>query len=423
MIALIVEKILMLFFSYFFLFLTTISLFDIKKKINYLDIIFIIIAASLNVSADLMNESLLKGLVTFISFILFSIRRTRTIKESAVNGFIIYVYAIVVDILSAIFVSVVSFTKFIVNGNNLSANKLLYFLILCEIMYIVIDVKLIKKFFKFIYNYLVNSKYFVALVVLVSALFETAILISLTHTSGFRENFLSFLLMIGIGLGVFLIIYNLTKRNELKLVNQNLILNNESFMKMINNYRMFKHNFKYELNAISMVGNKKVKDLIKTYLDEYDEEISFDLSDLSKLPEGLRGLVYRKLLESKSIACNVVVDNFLKYDPFEYLSVKKICTLTQCMGIILDNAIEEALGTEGKYIYLKLYENEIHDVVITCANQINNILDIDKVGIEKISSKKEHMGIGTTYLAKQKLFNIKNSIVNDEYIVTVEFNI
>lgn len=423
MIALTIEKVIILFFSYFFLFLTTISLFDVRKKINYLDIIFIIIAASLNVSADILNESLLKGLVTFLSFVLFSLRRTRTLKESTANGFIIYVYAIIVDIFSAIIVSMIGFTKFIVKGNNLYLNKLLYFLILCEIMYIIINIKFIKKFFKFIYNYFVNSKYFVPLVVLISALFETAILISLTHTSGFKENFLSFLLMIGIGLGVFLIIYNLTKRNELKLVNQNLVLNNESFMKMINNYKMFKHNFKYELNAISTVGNKKVKDLIKTYLDEYDEEVSFDLSDLSKLPDGIRSLVYRKLLESKSLSCNVVVDNFLKYDPFEYLSVKKICTLTQCMGIILDNAIEEALETDDKYIYLKLFENENHDIVFTCCNQIKNSLDIDLVGFEKTSSKTEHMGIGTTYLAKQKLFNIKNNIVNDQYIVTVEFNI
>ena len=418
----IVVKILLLLITYSFLYLISASISEKKLRLNYIDVIILVIVTSLNAVASISNESLLKGLVTFLGFIVFSLRRSKSLKNAIVTGFVVYVYAIIADVLSAIIVSICGFTDFMTKASNLSNIKLGYSSILGLIMLFIININIIKRFLKSICENLYNSKITLKLIVLIFALFEASIIISLTHTSGLKENILSYMLMFGMGIGVYMLIYNVTKRNELKLINKNLLLNNESYLKIINNYKLFKHNFKYELNAISNVGNKKVKDMVKSYIDEY-EETSFDNSDIIKLPNTIKSLVYQKLLESGEISCNVIVDNFLNNDPFEFLTIKKLCTLSQCIGIILDNAIEEAVRSKDKYIYLKLCEDSNHEIIFECHNEISSELNIDNIGIEGNSTKKDHMGVGTSYLAKQKLFDITNLIKNDMYIVKVKISI
>lgn len=420
---LLILKGLLILFTYIFLYYATISVSEIKKKTNYIDIIIIIIVATCNVFANKYSENTLKGIVTLLGFIAFSIRRTKTPKEGVVNGFVVYIYAIIGDILSAMLVSLSGYSDFIVKASNLSIVKLAYCCSLGLVMFLVINIKTIKKFIKYCIKHLSKSKYVLSLILLVGFLFETSIIISITNMTSLKQNILAYILLVSIGVGVFALIYNITKKDELKLINQNLIINNESFMKIINNYKLFKHNFKYELNAISLVGDDKVKKLIKLYLDEYDVKSSFDNSDLMKLPSGIRNLVYRKLLESTDTNCNIVVDNFINYDPFENISIKKMCKLMQCLGIILDNAIEEAMQTKSKYIYIKISEDEKNNIIFECHNQIKNNIDIDLIGIEKESNKADHMGVGTSYLVKQKAFKVTNVIRNDIYKVSLKFSV
>ena len=97
--------------------------------------------------------------------------------------------------------------------------------------------------------------------------------------------------------------------------------------------------------------------------------------------------------------------------------------MNQCIGIILDNAIEEAVLTKEKYIYIKLILDDNNKVTFECQNTISKKIDIDSIGIEGISSKKNHMGIGTTYLRKQTIFDITNIIRENNYIVKLSFKI
>lgn len=422
MISIIIKSLLLL-FTYTTLYLLTTSVSESKKKINILDIAFIIVVTIFNVITNYYNESILKGITTLLGFIIFSIRRNKNIKEAIVNGFVVYIYAIICDILAAIILSIFGFADFMTKASNLSIIKLEYSCILGIFMFMIINISVINKFMKYCRNNLSNSKYIVPLIIFVGFLFETGIVVSITNMTSLKHNILAFILLVGIGLSVFVLIYNITKTNELKLINQNLILNNESYMKIINNYKLFKHNFKYELNAISQIGDEKVKELVKTYIDEYDVKVSFDDSDIIKLPSTIKSLVYRKILETSNFNCNIMVDNFLNYDPFDYVSIKKICKLNQCIGIILDNAIEEAMQTKSKYIYLKLCEDETNSIIFECHNQITSDIDIDLIGAEKESKKENHMGVGTSYLVKQKTFKIKNTIRNDNYIVSLKFSI
>jgi len=420
---LLLVKIVLILLTYIFLFLTTVSVQEIKKKINIVDLICIVMVATCNVITNYYNESILKGIFTLLGFITFSFRRSKNVKECIVTGFSVYIYAIISDILSAIIFSASGYADFMTKASNLSTIKLAYCCSLGLVMNLVINIKAIKKFIIYIIKNLSNSKYIMPLIIFVGFLFETSIIVSITNMTNFKQNILAYILLFGIGLGVFVLIYNITKKNEFKLINQNLMMNNESFMKIINNYKMFKHNFKYELNAISLIGDEKVKALVKSYIDEYESAELFDETDIIKLPSGIRNLVYRKLLESSDFSCKVVVDNFINFDPFDHISIKKMCTLIQCLGIILDNAIEEAVQTDTKYIYLKLLQYDNHNIIFECHNRIKNLIDIDSIGISTGSKKEGHMGVGLSYLMKQKMFDITSSIKNDNYIVSLKFNI
>lgn len=412
----------LIFFSYFLLFLTVISVCDIKRKISLTDIISIVVVSVVNALSNIYNDSLFKGIATLLGFVLFAFKRSKMHKTSFIVGFIVYIYAIIVDTISAFVLSFSGYSNFITKGDNISINKLTYFIILCVLMLLVIHIEKVNKLFKKCIKILSKQKFTLFIIVIVCVIFETSIVISLANMKSFKENILAFILLFTVGIGICILLYNVIKKNELKLINQNLMINNESFMKIINNYKTFKHNFKYELNAISIVGNKKVKEMVKAYIDEYEENISFDDSDILKLPDSIRSLVYRKILETGNINCNIIVDNFLVNDPFNNMSIKRICTFNQCVGIILDNAIEEIGKSNNKFIYINLSEID-GNVIFECQNQINNLVEVDKIGIEGNSSKHNHMGIGTSYLNRQKQFKISTNIRNDMYIVTLRLTI
>ena len=190
-------------------------------------------------------------------------------------------------------------------------------------------------------------------------------------------------------------------------------------MKVLNNYKMFKHNMKHELNAIRMIGSERVKKLVDEYIKEYDYKSDLNIDDLMKLPNEIKTIMYQKVIEDKNIPCNIIVTNLVKENPFDKLNGRKLNVLTQCLGIIFDNAIDASKECENGYVYIKIYKND-KGTYLECVNSFKNVIDIDNFGKQSITTKKDHFGIGLTYLYNQKDIKIQTNIRNNILLTKVK---
>lgn len=413
-------NIVLLFISYMNMFLLVRTIAESKnKKDSILYIVTIIFVIIMNTISSTMFDELYKGIITFLGFIFFSIVIKKQLsKETLVIAFISYMCLVIMETLFAVSFFAAKKGDFLKQFGNLGTGKLIFALVVSISMLIIINIRPIKNLVIKLKKRLTRYKFLVPIIILVSLSFEVSTIFTMMNTNNEREVILSFSLIILIAIGIGLLWYNIYQKNYLKLINENLMINNESFMNIINNYKMFKHNITSELVAIGEIGDKNVKKLVSTYLDEYKVNNKNCILNISRVPNGLRNLIYQKVLEHKDFRTNITVDNFLDIDLFDEISIKKICKLSQCVGIVFDNAIEASNLLEDGYIYLKFYKDKESDsYVVECQNNFNNHIEIDDYSKPIISKKEKHYGIGVSYLFKQKDITVKSNIINNNFIV------
>ena len=414
MISILIKSVL-LFITYSFLYLTISVISEKKIKIDIKALLCILGVILINVYIFKLTNGLLKGFVTFLGFYMYSrIGLSKSLKESIIIGFVMYLYVVLGEILSTVILVAIKLDSFIAGANNLSIYKLLFSSIYTCALFIMTYIKLIKSILIRLKQIIIGFKYLFHGLIFIFFVFELSIIFLLINTSNEFESILSVALIIIITIGVSTIIYSHDKNSELKLLNENLRTKNESFLKVLQNYKMFKHNMKHELNAISSIGSMKVKSLVNEYIKEYEIDNNLNIDDIIKVPNGIRNIMYEKIIESKDIPCNISVDNSLNYDPFESLNIKVQCKLHQCLGIIFDNAVEAAKECENGFVYVRLYEKN-NGIYMEFSNNFKNNVNIDAVGNNEQTTKRNHYGIGLTYLAKQKEFKISTRIRNNIY--------
>ena len=162
-------------------------------------------------------------------------------------------------------------------------------------------------------------------------------------------------------------------------------------------------------------GNKKINSLID---DLILEENNFDIknNNIYNVPNGIKGIVAEKLYNAK---IDVITSNKISNDPFINLSPKAFNSISECIGIALDNAIEASKETKNPVITLELYERKEY-IVITIGNNFCNNIDFEKLGEKYYSTKKRGSGLGLFSIMKNKLVKEKISIVNDFYNIELQ---
>lgn len=410
----------LLYCIYYFMCKTVFRISEEKFELDNKAVLLILLVTILNYVSFKISNGLLKGLITYLGFSLFAVLAKKSVgKESFLIGFTMYIHAAVMEIITTLIVSIFGFASFLEGSNNLDVDKLVYTLFLSTIIYGSTLIPFIKKIIINIKKFLINRKHVTYILVFILLSFEISIMLFIMNTGTYIESVMSIILVVLISFGVFSLINSIKKKEELELVNQNLIMKSESFLKILNDYKTFKHNIKHELIAISSIGDHKVKEMVSTYIKEYDESYDLDISDIVKIPNGLRGIIYQKILETKNTNCNIIVDNFAEDNAFNNLNISELCRLTQCFGIVFDNAVECASKSDNGFVYLKFFE--INGLLnIECSNPINELIYIDEIGVNGYSSKQNHMGVGTSYLKSQRVVDVSSQIRNNMYVVILK---
>ena len=270
--------------------------------------------------------------------------------------------------------------------------------------------KLVNKIKKYISKINFSSIYLIAVLLIYLSL--EAITILNLQNNMIVEMILIFSILLGlILLKFFSYQYDII---TLKEMNKFLIHNDEIYLKLIDNYRILKHNLINQLLGVKSFSNKKAKLLIDDLIKEYNENFNFSIN-INKIPKGINGIIYEKISEKNIKDLQLTIDNKIESDLLNILSPRSYNLLCEALGVTLDNAIEAVSKSTEKFIYLYFKEEEQY-VLIKIMNSFEGNLDLEQIGELKYTTKNTGHGLGLYSLIGLKKLNIKTSIKNNIFI-------
>lgn len=225
-----------------------------------------------------------------------------------------------------------------------------------------------------------------------------------------------FLLFVIIVLSIFTFILMVRfKINEIenKKYLETLKENNDFYIKMDDENRIFKHNLMAKLSSIKSVSNKKAIALIDDYVIKTNKSLAYS-KRIKMVPYGLNGIIYQKTypyLED----INFKITNKIDFDVFNVLKPRRYNVMVEKLVVSLDNAIEASLNSKNKVVVINLYCDE-ENIYIEIKNSFAQNLDLDNLGTLNYSTKGKKRGLGLFSILRDNEATVKVKVVNNYFI-------
>lgn len=195
-------------------------------------------------------------------------------------------------------------------------------------------------------------------------------------------------------------IYSLTRIMKLVTTTQELEsaeAYNKSLSILHDNVRGFKHDFD---NIVATIGGY-VKTDDMNGLEQYYYELEEDCQKVNNIATlnpsiinnpGIFNLLSSKYHEADSKHIKINLEIFLDLNTLNM----KIYEFSRILGILIDNAIEEAEKCDEKQINIKFRneQNKNRQIIIVENTYSNKDVDIDEIFYKGFSSKDNHSGLG-----------------------------
>ena len=391
--------------------------FNGKPKINKFKVTFIFIVGVIFLAyIRYYNYMALSSISFFLFFpIMFYCIYFHSLKRLIFYLIIIWIYGIMLDLLSMIAVSSL-YELFNINVDNSVIFQALPSLIVFIFLMIISKSKFVLKLNNRLYNLYLKIEYLdfalVGFVVLIFIL-GTSIAVNIRHLS------VTFLLIIIIYLMLlcFILIVKFKSNNyENKIFLKTLKENNEFYIAMDAENRIFKHNLAAKLLSIKSVSNKKARSLIDDMLTQYNKNIDFS-RHIQDIPYGFYGIIYQKLYPYLD-KLNAKIDTQIDFDIFEVLKPKRYNVFVEKMVISLDNAIESCLNSYDKLLILNLYTVDDF-IVIEIKNTFSSSLNVDELGMVNYSTKGKKRGLGLFSALRDKEATMNIKIINNFFVTKI----
>ncbi|MEG1597836.1 MAG: GHKL domain-containing protein [Bacilli bacterium] len=207
---------------------------------------------------------------------------------------------------------------------------------------------------------------------------------------------------------IFIIIFQSKKINEAHK-------KNDIFLEFLKNYEIkadkdseFKHEILNYLIILKSAKLKKQKDqIIDDLLIKYDNKAMKSYRNISKLPSGIKGIIYYKVSEMQNLNIQVDLNISTKIDKlFNEKSIIEYKDIGEILTILLDNAIEAIKTIKNKNIVINLYV-EKNQIIIEVNNPCKKNININKLAKLGYSTKGKNRGLGL-YIAKNIIKANKN---------------
>jgi two-component system, LytTR family, sensor histidine kinase AgrC len=237
---------------------------------------------------------------------------------------------------------------------------------------------------------------------------------------------LIFFVSINVFILIFYIINNQlnieNEKDELKLNEKDkeikeLTLYIETIEELVEKYRGFKHDYK---NIVLGFGVENLNEsnivdrLNKEMIGDKSYEAFLNLKDINNIP--LKSILshYIMLSIKKEVEVNLITIGEIKECYISEVEFSRI------MGIILENALEEALKSDHKKIeiYIEAFENSLNIVVANTFNRKK--INLDEIYNKGYSTKGENRGLGLYNL--KLLMNKNPNITLNTFISEGMFN-
>ena len=189
--------------------------------------------------------------------------------------------------------------------------------------------------------------------------------------------------------------------------------NNEFYIRVDDDNRIFKHNLTAKLSSIKSVGNKKTNSLIDDLIFQFNKSIDFS-SSIKVIPYGLNGIIYQKLypyLED----LNVKVNNEINYDILAVLKPRRYNVFVEKMMLALDNAIESCLKSKEKALVINIFDDEVN-IYVEVENTFASDIDLDLLGTKSYSTKGKRRGLGLFSMFRNNEAKVTVKIINNLFV-------
>ena len=381
----------------------------IKIEVKLSFILIISVSSIIESFLSIHLKAPINAFICMIYFIcLFKWLTRLKLKDIFFYMLIIWLSSILIDISLMVILNII---QSVLNYHfNALIVKPVCTVILCIILFILSRFDGINKLIDKAYNIISKISYGYMYIVLIIFLYFIIDVIGIINI----ENKMIFIILISVVLFTLTIIKFIINKYEiitLKETNNLLINNNEFFIKLIEDYRILKHNLTSQLLGIKSVSNKKSKLLIDDLIRGYNATF-LSTQNIKDVPAGLNGIVYEKLYNFNQKDLKVFVENKIKSKIFDSISPRSYNLLSEALGVTLDNAIEAANNSEDKVVYLIFSEDE-DKIFIEIMNTFTGVIDLDKIGTINYTSKKNGQGLGLYSLIGRKKLQIQTKIKNN----------
>lgn len=382
-----------------------------KEKIYWGYYFLIPLFAFIMAIENYLKLNQLNTLTSFLFyFILYFLIYRRKWKKIIFYGITLWIFGVIIDIVAMVCSKFIPFLSILIIRS-------IYTLFLDVILLMVLKNRKLRNWLKSLYEKIEKVRF---------PLFQILLLITTLISLGYSLYFLVVegktaqaitCLYILIVANIALIILYINREYNiyfLKETNDYLIKNHEFYVQVVNDYHILKHNIIHQLIGIKSVSNKKTISLINDLIKQYNEKSVSD-QYLKKMPMGINSVVYEKIYNFNNQELKLEIDNMIETNIFENLTSRSYNLLCEALGVLLDNALQASSKSSEQMIMLDMRETS-SSYNIKIINTFNEILDVEKIGTLKYTTKKSGHGIGLFSLIGKKKVKVKTSIINNLFI-------
>lgn len=367
-----------------------------KFKFNVKNITILLVFSLLFLLNNNYNFIISKGVISIL-LLLISIKIifNDNVRKSVICTLIFY-------LILAIFDFIFSFVFYWFNEitiTDISQECLIvgsFSLVLTFMATMVCKMKSVKEICKKIIE-ISKSSYINITIIFLTIFFIIILSTKLSLEYNFQKYFLdTLLLLIFLFFFVFALVKNYLAQKE-KREKEVLLDFISKYEKIIDENRENKHEMLNNLIILRSFDDRNDSEydkVINELIVRYGKNSGETVKNISKLPKGLKGILYYKMNDMKQKHINLTVSISQRVSsPLEKLETEEYVILSKIVGIIMDNDLEAALKSKDKSVFIEVYEqNGI--VIMVIENSCDSIVNVNDIKKKNFSTKGTGRGLG-----------------------------
>ena len=395
------------------------KLTDADRKITPKICLLFIVGITLIALVKYYNITFVSAISYFLyfPFLFYAIKYT-SFTKFLFYLIIVWIYGVILDMISMLFVL---FLQYIFDFNIYSYVSRI---ILSSIVFIMFIITARSTKFKTIvnnaYKKVQKINYFdFALVSFAIFVFFVGFVIFLSLDNMSLSVLLMAVLFL-LGLSFVLLI-----RVRVHLVENDIFLNllkenNEFYLKIEDENRIFKHNLTAKLLSVKSVSDKKARKLIDDLIKSYNNNMDFSIQ-IKDMPYGLNGIIYEKIYPYIG-KLHIKIYNKITFDIFKKLKPRRYNVFVEKMIIALDNAIESCMTSVDKVLVINLYF-ENNEIIMDIKNTFSADLNLEELGNINYSTKSngngKRRGLGLFSALRDNEVKLSIKIINNLFVTRI----